>query len=75
MIKVLYKILYAIQVRCRSRAISTLYMSIFVFRPGFSRLNLAYFLDDETVDFILHAVDMVATHGWKLLPLVIKLSS
>ena len=27
-------------------------------------------MDDATVDFVLEAVDMVATHGWKLLPQV-----
>jgi hypothetical protein len=27
-------------------------------------------MDDETVHFVLEAVDMVATHGWKLLPQV-----
>ena len=42
-----------------------------VFRPGFARINLPYFMDDYTVHFVLEAVDMVATHGWKLLPQVI----
>jgi len=37
-------------------------------RPGFARINLSYFMDDETVHFVLEAVDMVATQGWKLLP-------
>ena len=27
-------------------------------------------MDDETAHFVLEAVDMVATHGWKLLPQV-----
>ena len=27
-------------------------------------------MDDETVHFVLEAIDMVATHGWKLLPQV-----
>ena len=27
-------------------------------------------MDDVTVHFVLEAVDMVATHGWKLLPQV-----
>lgn len=43
---------------------------IVVFRPGFARVNLPYFMDDETVHFVLEAVDMIATHGWKLLPQV-----
>ncbi|PIK37546.1 hypothetical protein BSL78_25616 [Apostichopus japonicus] len=39
-----------------------------VLRPGFVRLNLAYFMKDECVKFVLDAVAMVAEHGWKLLP-------
>ncbi|XP_048585215.1 uncharacterized protein LOC5521527 isoform X3 [Nematostella vectensis] len=39
-----------------------------IMKPGFARLNLPFFMDDETVHFVLEAVDMVATHGWKLLP-------
>ena len=27
-------------------------------------------MNDKTVDFVLNAVNMVATHGWKLLPQV-----
>lgn len=37
-------------------------------KPGFIRFNLAYFVPDEEVDFILAAVNMVANEGWKLLP-------
>ena len=37
-------------------------------KPGWTRLNLNYFFDDLTVDFVLKAVDFVATHGWKFLP-------
>ena len=29
-------------------------------------------MDDDTAHFVLEAVDMVATHGWKLLPQVRK---
>ncbi|ELT95059.1 hypothetical protein CAPTEDRAFT_204913 [Capitella teleta] len=38
-------------------------------KPGFVRFNLAYFLTEETVKYVLHAVSMVASHGWRLLPL------
>ncbi|EDO35942.1 predicted protein, partial [Nematostella vectensis] len=41
-----------------------------IMKPGFARINLPYFMDDETVHYVLEAVDMVATHGWKLLPQV-----
>ena len=42
----------------------------FSFRPGFVRVSLPYFMNDKTVDFVLNAINMVATHGWKLLPQV-----
>ena len=38
------------------------------FRPGFSRLNLPFFMCDDGVQFVLEAVAMVAENGWKLLP-------
>ena len=41
-----------------------------ILRPGFFRLNFPYFMDDDTVDFVIDAVDTVARHGWSLLPLV-----
>jgi selenocysteine lyase/cysteine desulfurase len=37
-------------------------------KPGWVRVNFNYFLSDTVADFILDAVHMVATHGWKLLP-------
>ncbi|XP_033105807.1 uncharacterized protein LOC117108060 [Anneissia japonica] len=39
-----------------------------IIRPGFARLNLPFFVSDEEIDYILCAVDAVATYGWKLLP-------
>ncbi|GAB1602855.1 uncharacterized protein LOC115212374, partial [Argonauta hians] len=39
-----------------------------IMRPGFVRLNLPYFYDDEKIDYIIEAVDTVATHAWKFLP-------
>ena len=46
-------------------------MEWFIFhRPGFSRLNLPYFMTDEEADFVIKAVAMVAQNGWKLLPQV-----
>ena len=35
-------------------------------RPGWVRINLNYFFDDETVDYILQAILLVAEHGWKM---------
>ncbi|XP_050546632.1 uncharacterized protein LOC126908518 isoform X2 [Daktulosphaira vitifoliae] len=37
-------------------------------RPGFSRISLPYFMSDNEVSFVLEALKMVATEGWKLLP-------
>ena len=39
-----------------------------ILRPGFSRLNLAYFASDAEVNFILNAVAAVAKNGWMMLP-------
>ena len=36
-------------------------------KPGWVRVTLPYFLDDAVVDYVLEAVDLVATHGWRLL--------
>jgi selenocysteine lyase/cysteine desulfurase len=37
-------------------------------KPGWVRVNFNYFITDETADFLLDAVELVAEHGWKLLP-------
>jgi selenocysteine lyase/cysteine desulfurase len=37
-------------------------------KPGWTRVGLNYFIGDQEAEFILRAVDWVATHGWKLLP-------
>jgi selenocysteine lyase/cysteine desulfurase len=37
-------------------------------KPGWTRVGLNYFISDHEADFILRAVDWVATHGWKLVP-------
>lgn len=49
----------------------TFMVCLFFFRrPGFVRLNLPYFMSDGAVEFVLKAVELVAEHGWKLLPQV-----
>jgi len=40
-----------------------------LFRPGFCRLNLHYTMDDATADFVMDALEWVATDGWRLLPM------
>lgn len=37
-------------------------------RPGFTRISLPYFISDAELAFVMEAVKMVATEGWKLLP-------
>ncbi|KAF5304557.1 hypothetical protein FQA39_LY09608 [Lamprigera yunnana] len=37
-------------------------------RPGFTRISLPYFISDSELAFIMEAIKMVATEGWKLLP-------
>ena len=36
-------------------------------KPGWVRVNFNYFITEEACDFLLDAVHLVATHGWKLL--------
>ena len=36
-------------------------------KPGWVRVTLPYYLPPETADFVIEAVDLVATHGWRLL--------
>ncbi|HEY5627891.1 MAG TPA: aminotransferase class V-fold PLP-dependent enzyme, partial [Candidatus Limnocylindrales bacterium] len=38
-------------------------------KPGWVRVNFNYFLSEAVFEFILDAVDLVATDGWRLLPL------
>jgi selenocysteine lyase/cysteine desulfurase len=37
-------------------------------KPGWVRVNFNYFISDAVFEFILDAVDLVATDGWRLLP-------
>jgi selenocysteine lyase/cysteine desulfurase len=36
-------------------------------KPGWVRVNFNYFITEQTLDYILEAVHLVAEHGWKLL--------
>ena len=36
-------------------------------KPGWVRVTLPYYLSPQTADFVIEAVDLVATHGWRLL--------
>ena len=44
-------------------------MQVEFLRPGFARLNLHFSLHAHEFEYIVKAVDWVATHAWKLLPL------
>ncbi len=37
-------------------------------KPGWVRVNFNYFIDEAVFDYVVKAVDLVATHGAKLLP-------
>nr|XP_032523108.1 uncharacterized protein LOC116774477 [Danaus plexippus plexippus] len=37
-------------------------------RPGFCRLSLPFFMSENELAFVLEALKMVATEGWKILP-------
>ncbi|CAG4960891.1 unnamed protein product [Colias eurytheme] len=37
-------------------------------RPGFCRISLPFFMSEHELAFVLEALKMVATEGWKILP-------
>jgi selenocysteine lyase/cysteine desulfurase len=37
-------------------------------KPGWTRVNFNYFISETVFEFLLAALDFVATEGWKLLP-------
>jgi selenocysteine lyase/cysteine desulfurase len=37
-------------------------------KPGWTRISLNYFLSETVFTYLVEAVDLVATHGWRLLP-------
>jgi len=39
-----------------------------VLRPGWMRMNFNYFLDEESFEYLLRAVELIAEHGWRMLP-------
>jgi selenocysteine lyase/cysteine desulfurase len=36
-------------------------------KPGWTRINLNYFLTDLVADFLIEAIDLIGSHGWRLL--------
>jgi len=39
-----------------------------VLKLGFTRVNFAYFLTDEDIDYVLDAIEFVCEFGWMFLP-------
>ncbi|WP_406827805.1 aminotransferase class V-fold PLP-dependent enzyme [Microbulbifer sp. ARAS458-1] len=39
-----------------------------ILKPGWVRLNFNYFLDEETVDYLIDAIELIAEHGHRMLP-------
>jgi len=37
-------------------------------KPGWTRVSFNYFISEAVFQYLVAAVDMVATHGWRLLP-------
>ena len=37
-------------------------------KPGWTRVNVNYFIDEPTFEYLLEAVHLVASDGWRLLP-------
>jgi selenocysteine lyase/cysteine desulfurase len=37
-------------------------------KPGWVRVNFNYFIDETVFEYILDAVELIARHGWRLLP-------
>ena len=37
-----------------------------ILKPGWVRLNLNYFISEETLEYLLRAVELIAEHGWKM---------
>lgn len=37
-------------------------------KPGWVRVNFNYFISEPVFTYIVHAVELIAEHGWKLLP-------
>ena len=37
-------------------------------KPGWVRINFNYFISEEVFQYLLEAIDLVASEGWKLLP-------
>ena len=39
-----------------------------IFRPGYTRINLPYFYNENINDYVINAIDFISQNGWKYLP-------
>eukprot|EP01006_Ploeotia_vitrea_P035245 TRINITY_DN65849_c6_g1_i1.p1 TRINITY_DN65849_c6_g1~~TRINITY_DN65849_c6_g1_i1.p1 ORF type:complete len:949 (-),score=442.28 TRINITY_DN65849_c6_g1_i1:103-2949(-) len=39
-----------------------------IVKVGWVRVNFNYFISDTVADYVIDAIDFIATHGWKLMP-------
>ncbi|MBC6428125.1 MAG: aminotransferase class V-fold PLP-dependent enzyme [Cellvibrionales bacterium] len=39
-----------------------------ILRPGWVRMNFNYFIDEDCFEYLLRSVELIANHGWRLLP-------
>jgi len=37
-------------------------------KPGWARLNFNYFISEQIFDYLVEAVNLIANHGWRLMP-------
>ena len=52
-----------------SKAIEAqIFKGAMILRPGWVRLNFNYFIDEETFDYLLCAIELIAQFGWRMLP-------
>ncbi|MDP6190748.1 MAG: aminotransferase, partial [Gammaproteobacteria bacterium] len=52
-----------------SRAIEAeIQRGIMVMRPGWTRLNFNYFIDEGEFEYLMRAIELVASLGWRMLP-------
>ena len=41
---------------------------VYGLKLGWNRVNFNYFMSEDEFDYVLTAIEQIATHGWKLLP-------
>ena len=39
-----------------------------VFKPGYTRINIHYFISKKEINYILDAIEFISKYGWLLLP-------